>query len=67
VSYDKILVNVQRYYDAKVEAHGATARGADWNSAESQQLRFRQLLKLCDQPGPFVINDYGCGYGALVD
>jgi SAM-dependent methyltransferase len=66
VSYDKILVNVQRYYDAKVEAHGATARGADWNSAQSQQLRFRQLLKLCDQPGPFIINDYGCGYGALV-
>jgi SAM-dependent methyltransferase len=67
VSYDRILTNVQRYYDAKIEAHGATACGVDWNSTESQRLRFCQLLKLCGRDEPFVINDYGCGYGALVD
>ena len=62
----EILENVNRYYSGKLEAHGATARGVDWSSAESQRLRFAQLLRLCGK-GPFTINDYGCGYGALSD
>lgn len=63
----KILRNVSRYYSEKIEVHGATACGVDWNSSESQRLRFDQLLKVCDSNGPFTINDYGCGYGALVN
>src|SRR5262249_29502914 len=35
------------------------------NSGESQQLRFTQLLRVCDLSSQFSINDYGCGYGAL--
>ena len=58
---------VQEYYDEKLRAHGATARGVDWKSPESQELRFAQLVKLIDASRPFSINDYGCGYGALVD
>jgi len=38
----------------------------DWNSPESQELRFVQLLRVCAQSGAFTLNDYGCGYGALV-
>ena len=60
-----VLSAVAAYYSAKVAAHGPTARGADWNSAEAQELRFEQLLRLYDGPGPFSVNDYGCGYGAL--
>ena len=41
-----ILEKVSRYYSGKLEAHGATARGVDWNSTESQRLRFVQLLDL---------------------
>jgi SAM-dependent methyltransferase len=67
MSYARILEKVSRYYGGKLEAHGATARGVDWNSTESQRLRFVQLLKICDCRVPFSINDYGCGYGALVD
>jgi SAM-dependent methyltransferase len=63
----KILGNVEGYYSEKIEVHGATARGVDWNSPESQRLRFVQLLKLTDRSHPFTINDYGCGYGALAD
>lgn len=63
----ELLAGVERYYTAKLAAHGATPQGADWNSAESQVLRFDQLLRLCDATPPFSINDYGCGYGALVD
>jgi SAM-dependent methyltransferase len=65
MSYDRILSQVRQYYDEKIQAHGPTAKGVDWNSAESQQLRFRQLLKVVADGTPFTINDFGCGYGAL--
>jgi len=63
----EIRGNVEGYYSEKIKAHGATARGVDWNSPESQHLRFVQLLKLIDRNRSFTINDYGCGYGALAD
>lgn len=59
------LVGIDRYYGEKVLAHGATPQGVDWNSGQSQELRFDQLLKLCDPDAPFSINDIGCGYGRL--
>ena len=62
-----ILDNVRRYYGEKVRTHGATARGVDWNSSDSQRLRFEQLLKLAGGSRRFSVNDYGCGYGALAD
>ena len=64
---DHSLDQVAAYYAAKFAAHGPTARGVDWNSTESQRLRFRQLISVCDIRVPFTINDYGCGYGALAD
>ena len=55
------------YYSRKLAEFGATPKGADWNSLESQHLRFAQLLRVCDHEADLSINDYGCGYGALVD
>ena len=55
------------YYTEKVKRHGANARGVDWPSAASQYLRFAQLLKGCDFSRGFSLNDFGCGYGALLD
>ena len=60
-----MLDAVQRYYSEKVAEHGPTARGVDWNDAASQELRFEQLLEVCEPAKPFRLNDYGCGYGAL--
>src|SRR5438034_3259354 len=60
-----LLRRVAAYYSAKVVDHGATARGVDWNSPESQELRFQQLERLFEDAEPFTINDYGCGYGAF--
>ena len=37
----------------------------DWTCVATQEMRFVQLLKLCDFGLPFTINDLGCGYGAL--
>lgn len=63
---DVILAAVERYYTGKFDEHGASARGVDWNSAESQELRFEQLAHLFrHEQGPFSLNDLGCGYGAL--
>lgn len=61
----RVLDAVRRYYSEKIVEHGPTAKGVDWNDQASQELRFDQLLKLCDAAEPFSINDYGCGYGAL--
>jgi SAM-dependent methyltransferase len=66
VSRDPVLGPVERYYSAKVTQHGAAPAAADWNSSESQELRFRELLRICGSEEPFSINDIGCGYGALV-
>ncbi len=65
--YEPILENVESYYTSKFITHGLTPQGVDWSSQESQLLRFEQLLKVCDLHSHFSINDYGCGYGALVD
>jgi len=64
---DRILPRVTEYYASRLRDHGPTPRGVDWNSAESQHLRFEQLLKVCEPSASVSINDYGCGYGALVD
>lgn len=65
--FDDILKQVGGYYGAKVTARGPTAAGVDWNSEDSQKLRFTQLLKVVNTDGPFSLNDYGCGYGALYE
>jgi len=65
---DALLARVDEYYSAKVVEHGSSHRGADWNSKASQELRFDRLLEIVDSPAvPFSLNDYGCGYGALLD
>ncbi len=66
MSFDRIERSVERYYTGRIAEHGATARGVDWNSDESQRLRFHQLLRAWPVPqSPVSVLDYGCGYGAL--
>jgi SAM-dependent methyltransferase len=61
-----LLRDVAAYYSGRLAQHGPTPRGADWNSVDSQQIRFRQLLRAIDTDTGSVL-DYGCGYGALAD
>jgi SAM-dependent methyltransferase len=60
------MTPVAEYYAEKLSAHGVSPQGVDWNSDDSQQLRFTQLLRVLaeDEREPAVL-DYGCGYGAL--
>ncbi len=61
------LAEISRYYTEKLGAHGASPQGVDWNGAESQRLRFDQLLRVSGAEPEFSLNDVGCGYGALLD
>ncbi len=64
---DAIIAAVNDYYSGTAQRYGATPRGVDWSSAATQYLRFVQLLKICDFAAPFSLNDFGCGYGALLE
>lgn len=70
-SSPSILETVGRYYSDRLEQYGPTPKGVDWNSPESQTLRFNRLLLLLDPVDPArpaaSLIDYGCGYGALAD
>jgi len=57
--------DVAAYYGSRLGAYGPTPLGVDWTCEPTQQLRFVQLLKVCDFTQPFSLNDLGCGYGAL--
>lgn len=64
----ELLHDIADYYSRKLAQHGTTSRGVDWNSEDSQFLRFRQLARIIQATGtPFSIIDLGCGYGAFLD
>jgi SAM-dependent methyltransferase len=63
--FAEIYASVESYYSEKVIAFGPTPHGADWDSIITQEVRFLQLLKICNFSAPFSLNDIGCGYGAL--
>ena len=69
---DDILRSLQVYFTDRITTYGGNYRGVDWNSAVRQELCFRQLMRICEDPTQgivaqnFSVNDYGCGYGALV-
>lgn len=62
-----IVAKVEAYYSRKLAEHGATAKGVDWSTSESQETRFEQLTKLLPADRSYSVTDVGCGYGALVE
>jgi SAM-dependent methyltransferase len=62
-----IKKEVEKYYSDKIRKYGISAKGVDWNSVESQNIRFSELLKVIKTTSKFSILDFGCGYGALID
>lgn len=64
---DSILDKIDAYYSGKLREHGPTPRGVDWNSVESQEIRFAQLARLLPEDSGYSLIDYGCGYGAFAD
>lgn len=66
MSNQHIIQQVRQYYEGRLADHGATPRGVDWSSGESQRLRFRELARVLEGDPAASVNDYGCGYGALL-
>lgn len=64
---DKILKQVGNYYSDKILKNGATPQGVDWNSVESQELRFEMLSGVIKEDRDFSVLDYGCGFGSMYD
>jgi SAM-dependent methyltransferase len=67
VRHDELVRRSAAYYTEKFMTHGPSPAGVDWNSHESQELRFRQLLRVAEQATEFALLDYGCGFGALAE
>jgi SAM-dependent methyltransferase len=68
MKHSQIIKQVSEYYSSKILDFGATPQGVDWNSEESQRIRFEQLVKIIPEGASnFSVLDYGCGYGALYE
>ena len=60
-----LKTKIAKYYGQKVTEYGTAAKGVDWKDEDSQNLRFKQLLKIAGEDKTFSLNDLGCGYGAI--
>jgi SAM-dependent methyltransferase len=67
MSSAEIERRVAEYYTSRLREHGPTHQGVDWNSAESQLLRFDQFMRIVPSGEPVSVLDYGCGYGAFAE
>ena len=61
------LSKVKNYFSERLNEHGANPLGVDWNSVESQELRFSQVAKVIDSSQRYSLLDFGSGYGAMYD
>ncbi|TYL91748.1 methyltransferase domain-containing protein [Bradyrhizobium rifense] len=58
-----ILPQVASYYASKLELHGTTSQGVDWNGNASHDRRHRQFLRLLEGSSNASVLDLGCGFG----
>ena len=60
------MVSNSSFYQSAYKKHGITARGLNWNSEESQKIRFDIITSfLQDELSTCSIVDAGCGFGDL--
>jgi SAM-dependent methyltransferase len=58
-----ILAEVAAYYASKLDSHGSTSQGVDWNGIESHEQRHRQFVRLLEGSPDASVIDLGCGFG----
>jgi SAM-dependent methyltransferase len=55
-----------RFYLDSLTSHGETAKGVQWQSRQTQELRFEVLCRfLPDEVSSLTLVDAGCGFGDL--
>jgi SAM-dependent methyltransferase len=67
MSIDKTQQQLNDYFREKLEIHGTTAKGVDYNGEQAQQVRFAELVKVINPVNKFSVTDYGSGYGAMFE
>jgi len=57
-------VDNKTFYSSAIQNHGTNARGLNWNSSKTQEVRFGAILKLLNKKlKDYTILDAGCGFG----
>ena len=56
-----------RFFTEKLAKHGTTAKGIDFNSIAAMHTRYEQVLRAIKVRHGFSLNDFGCGFGAIID
>ena len=57
-------IDSEKFYTSAIEMHGTSAKGVNWTSKQTQEIRFDMLLKLLpDDISTMGIVDAGCGFG----
>ncbi len=57
-------IDNKKFYTSAIELHGVSAKGVNWNSSDSQNLRFEIILELLPPKlDEFTLADAGCGFG----
>lgn len=66
----EMLDAVAKAYGKRIRRYGAVAHGVFWKDENSQRQRFESLVGVMAGDGAndaLVVNDLGCGYGAMFD
>ncbi|MFT5836422.1 MAG: SAM-dependent methyltransferase [Sulfurimonas sp.] len=57
-------IDNEKFYTSAIDRHGVSAKGVNWNSKLSQEIRFDMILSMLPQKlEDFSISDAGCGFG----
>ena len=59
-------INSEKFYTSAIKQHGTTAKGVNWVSKHTQNIRFDAILDMLPSDiNSFSIVDAGCGFGDL--
>ncbi|WP_373001516.1 class I SAM-dependent methyltransferase [Sulfurimonas sp.] len=59
-------IDNKKFYKSSIEMYGVSAKGVNWHSKWSQEIRFDVILSMLPPKlEPFSIADAGCGFGDL--
>ncbi len=65
----KQLKKIKELYTDSLRDLGSTSKAVGWKTAECQRLRFEKLAMVIHKENggrEITVNDYGCGYGAML-